>query len=98
MKQEITDYAKSRFTAKAYNSNKKIPESDIEKIKELLRFSASSTNAQPWHFIIADNEEGKKRMAKGTERYPFNTDKVLTASHVVLFCHKFFVSARTLAM
>ncbi len=89
MNKDIAHYAKTRHTAKAYDSSKKISDEDIEKVKELLRFSASSTNAQPWHFIIASTDEGKKRVTKGTEGlYHFNTPSILNASHVVVFCSK----------
>lgn len=54
-----------------------------------MRFSASSTNAQPWHFIIASTDEGKARIAKANEAmYPFNNPSILGASHVVLFCSR----------
>lgn len=88
MNKDITHYAKTRHTAKAYNSNKKISAADIEKIKELLRYSASSTNSQPWHFIIAATTEGKARIAKATEIYPFNKAAIMDASHVIVFCSK----------
>lgn len=89
MNNDITHYAKTRYTAKAYDTNKKIPDTDIEKVKELLRFSASSTNWQPWHFILASTPKGKARIAKSTEeKYPFNKNSILNASHVVVFCSK----------
>ncbi len=87
MNYHITDYAKKRHAAKAYDASKKITAEDVERIKELLRFSPSSVNSQPWHFILASTEEGKKRIAKSTERlYPFNRNAILNASHVVVFC------------
>lgn len=46
MEHDITYYAKHRHTAKAYDSAKKISDENLKKIKELLRYSASSTNAQ----------------------------------------------------
>lgn len=89
MNHDITHYAKKRHTVKAYSPDKKISDADIEKVKDLLRFSPSSVNSQPWHFILASTEEGKKRVAKGTEdKYPFNTPSILNASHVVVFCSK----------
>jgi nitroreductase/dihydropteridine reductase len=89
MNKDITHYAKSRHTTKAYNTRKKISDGDVEKIKELLRFSASSTNAQPWHFILASTPEGKERVAKSTESlYPFNKQSIMDASHVVVFCSR----------
>jgi len=89
MDKDITHYAKTRHSAKAFDPSKKISDTDIEKIKELLRYSASSTNAQPWHFILASSEEAKAKIAKSTEEpYPFNTKAILDASHVVVFCSR----------
>ena len=43
----------------------------------------SSTNSQPWHFIVASTEEGKARVAKSAaDNYVFNERKMLDASHV----------------
>ncbi len=78
-----------RYTTKDFDTNKKISEQDMEQVKALLRMSPSSTNIQPWHFIIAETKEGKERIAKGTQGfYHFNEPKVLNASHVVLFCSR----------
>ncbi len=86
MNQDITQYAKKRYAAKAYEPGKKISDEDLEKIKELLRLSPSSINIQPWHFILAASDEGKARVAKATEeRFPMNTQSILNASHVVVF-------------
>ena len=89
MNKDITDFAKTRHTSKAYDASKKISDEDIEKVREMLRFSPSSTNSQPWHFIIASTDEGKKRITKATETlYPFNSPSILNASHVIVFCSR----------
>ena len=89
MNKDITEFAKTRHSAKAFDTSKKISDENLEKIKELLRFSPSSTNAQPWHFILATTEEGKAKVAKSTERlYPFNKKSIIDASAVVVFCSK----------
>ncbi|WP_300380911.1 oxygen-insensitive NAD(P)H nitroreductase [Henriciella sp.] len=89
VRQDITDVAKSRYTAKAFNPMKKIPSETVGKLKTLLQFSPSSTNVQPWHFILASSEEGKAKVAKSTERlYPFNSQSILDASHVVVFASR----------
>lgn len=89
MEHDIVHYAKDRYTAKAYNPQKKISDENIEKIKALLRFSASSTNAQPWHFVLASTDEGKERIAKANEEmFPFNNPSIRAASHVVIFCSR----------
>jgi len=82
----ITDYAFKRHTTKAFLPSRRITDSDMAKVRELLRLSPSSTNLQPWHFIIAGTEAGKARVAKAAEaRYPFNVAAIRNASHVVVF-------------
>jgi nitroreductase/dihydropteridine reductase len=82
----LTKILNTRYSTKSFIKNKKIDSESWSQIEDALRLSASSTNAQPWHFLVTDNDEGKKRLTKGTEKFPFNTDKILGASHVVLFC------------
>ena len=81
----LTKLLETRYSTKAFR-DQRIPENIWSQIEDGLRMSASSTNAQPWHFIVASSTEGKRRLTKGTERFPFNTEKILDASHVVLFC------------
>lgn len=76
-----------RYSTKVFDPSKKISGENFIKIKEILRMSPSSTNIQPWHFVIADDDAGKARIAKCTEEaHFFNTAKVMDASHVVVFC------------
>jgi nitroreductase / dihydropteridine reductase len=91
MEHGITYYAKKRHTTKAYDPNRRISDETVKRLKELLRFSPSSTNIQPWHFVIASTQEGKKRVAKATEKYPFNRPSILNASHVVVFASRLAV-------
>lgn len=89
MNNDITYYAKKRQSAKAYDTDKKISPENIEKIKELLRYSPSSVNAQPWHFVIASTDAGKNKIAKSTDDlYPFNSNSIRNASHVVVFASR----------
>ncbi len=86
---DIKEIVNWRYSTKEFDPAKKISEEDFDQIRALLQMSASSTNIQPWHFVIAHTEEGKKRIAKGTQGFfQFNEAKVLNASHVVLFCAK----------
>lgn len=89
MHQSILSFAKSRHTTKSYDAERKIPEETINSALELLRLSPSSTNIQPWHFVVASTEEGKARVAKAAERlYPFNVSSIKNASHVVVFASR----------
>lgn len=85
----ITETLNWRYSTKEFDPSKKISDSDFEQVKALLQMSPSSTNLQPWHFLIAKEEEGKKRIAKGTQDfYQFNEVKVINASHVIVLCAK----------
>ncbi|TCS38851.1 oxygen-insensitive NAD(P)H nitroreductase [Reinekea marinisedimentorum] len=81
----LSEIVKTRYSTKEFDADKKISAEDFAQIKDALRYAPSSVNSQPWHFIIASSEEGKSRMAKGTEgTFAFNAPKILNASHVVL--------------
>ncbi|PSW16874.1 oxygen-insensitive NAD(P)H-dependent nitroreductase NfsB [Photobacterium sanctipauli] len=85
----LTDIAQTRYSTKEFDADKTIPADTFEQIQDLLRFSPSSVNSQPWHFIIADSKEGRERISTGTQGlFAFNEGKVLNASHVIVFCAK----------
>ena len=86
----LTEILNNRYSVKEFDATKKISDSDFEQIKSILRLSPSSVNLQPWHFLIAETQESKKRITKGTQGFfHFNTPKVLDASHVIV------IAART---
>jgi nitroreductase/dihydropteridine reductase len=83
----ITETLNWRYSTKEFDNKKKISKEDFEHIKSILHLSPSSTNTQPWHFVIANTDEGKERIAKGTQGFfQFNEKKVKEASHVIVFC------------
>ncbi|MDN3453137.1 MULTISPECIES: oxygen-insensitive NAD(P)H nitroreductase [unclassified Psychrobacter] len=87
----ITEAMNWRYSTKVFDTDKKISAEDFQSLKDILRLSPSSTNIQPWHFVIADDEAGKARIAKGTDgMYGFNTAKVKNASHVIVFCSRVY--------
>ncbi|WP_456295864.1 nitroreductase family protein [Vibrio sp. AK197] len=78
----------SRYTAKKYDSSKRIPQQDLDVIYEALRLSASSINSQPWKFIVLESDEAKQRMHETfAHKFQFNQKHALEASHIVLFAH-----------
>ncbi|EAO3832633.1 oxygen-insensitive NAD(P)H nitroreductase [Salmonella enterica subsp. enterica serovar Aberdeen] len=86
---DIVSVALKRYSTKAFDPSKKLTAEEADKVKTLLQYSPSSTNSQPWHFIVASTEEGKARVAKSAAgNYTFNECKMLDASHVVVFCAK----------
>ncbi|GAB6039667.1 oxygen-insensitive NAD(P)H nitroreductase [Endothiovibrio diazotrophicus] len=86
---KITDYAKRRYTTKAFDPSRKIAPEIVEELLTLLRYTPSSTNSQPWHFLLVESEEAKQRVAKATSGpYAFNLPRVTDASHIVVLCAK----------
>ncbi len=86
---DIIKYLETRYTTKRFDPTKKISKEDMAKIERILQLSASSTNSQPWHYVIASSKEGIERMAKGVVGYfPANKNKVLNASCIILFATK----------
>lgn len=82
----IVDISAKRFTAKQYDSSKKIPKKHIEQLRAILRNSPSSVNSQPWHFYIVETDESKQAILPSISE--FNHDRISQASHVVIFCAK----------
>ena len=83
----IAHFAQNRHSTKAFDPTLKINDETFEQIRTLLRFSPSSVNSQPWHYVIASTEEGKTQVASATSaEYPYNEPKILNASHVVVLC------------
>lgn len=84
---DISRIASRRYTTKAFDPEKRIDPALMEQIETLLRLAPSSTNSQPWHFVIAASDEGKARIARATTGpYGSNEPKVLNASHVIVLC------------
>ncbi|MEM5328516.1 oxygen-insensitive NAD(P)H-dependent nitroreductase NfsB [Paraburkholderia sp. JHI2823] len=82
----LTRFAKARHATKAFDPARKIPAAVIEELKELIRFSPSSVNSQPWHFVLAESDAARARIAKGMEGFAYNEPKVTRASHVLVLC------------
>ncbi len=76
------DLAKSRYTTKKFDSQKKISEDKIIQLKEILRLSPSSIDSQPWKFVFVSDHNVKKQLADASF---FNEHKVNDASHLVIF-------------
>ncbi len=58
---DIVQAAKSRYSTKVFDPTRKLPQEKIDAVKELIRFSPSSVNSQPWHFILANSASLKRR-------------------------------------
>ncbi len=83
----ISEIMQWRYSTKSFDTSKKIAPETLQQLKDALRWSPSSTNLQPWHFVLAASEEGKAQIAKSAAGlFQFNESKILNASHVVVLC------------
>ncbi len=73
-----------RFTTKHYDSHRRISDSDIQKLKEILRLTPSAVNCQPWHFIIGSSEQAKQRIRPAIA--DFNWARTDDCSHFIVLC------------
>jgi nitroreductase / dihydropteridine reductase len=84
---DIACIVKSRYSTKAYDPERRIDAERVRQLQTLLRFAPSSTNSQPWHFVIAATTDARENIARAcTGPYGANEAKVLNASHVVVLC------------
>ncbi len=84
---DLIKVLKTRHTAKAYDATRHLPDDVAAQLLASLRYSPSSVNSQPWHFIVADDAAGKARVAKAAVGpYAYNAPKITDASHVVILC------------
>lgn len=72
----------NRYTTKKYDPSKVVSDVHIVQLKEILQLSPSSINSQPWRFTFVSDEKTKIALAEASY---FNANKVLDASHIVVF-------------
>lgn len=86
-RQTLSGVAHTRYTAKAYDASRRLPPEILEELLTVLRYSPSSVNSQPWHFVVAGSHEAKERIAKRLDgNFVYNASKVRDASHVFILC------------
>jgi nitroreductase/dihydropteridine reductase len=87
MEHDIRTLVARRYTTKVFDPAFRISPEQMDEIKRLLQFAPSSTNSQPWHFVISDTDEGKSVIARAaTGRYESNLPKIKNASAVIVMC------------
>jgi len=61
---DVFEAVQKRRSIRAYDSTP-IPNEKLERILEAARLSPSAGNVQPWHFIVIEDHEKRKKLAKG---------------------------------
>ena len=80
---QITENLKWRYAIKKYDKSRKIAPTDLEKIKEAVRYSASSYGLQLYKILIIEDEEVREKLRAAS----FDQEKVTDASHLVVLCN-----------
>ena len=78
---EFKDIVMKRYATKAFDG-KKVPESKIKELLEIIRYAPSSFNIQPWVVKIVTDKETKEKLAPAS----WNQPQITSCSHLLVFC------------
>ncbi len=73
-----------RYATKVFDKSKKIEESTLDELTEILRLSPSSYGLQPWKFIIVKNEDVREKIKEAG----YGQGQITDASHLIVFANK----------
>jgi len=77
-----------RHSTKKYDTEKKIPQEDLDVLFEAMRLSPSSINSQPWKFVVIESAEARERMSKTfAHKHQYNQPHVFDSSQIILFAY-----------
>jgi len=79
----LIDNLKWRYATKVFDPNKKVSDTDLEKLKESVRLSVSSYGLQLYRVLIIENKEIRRALRKASWDQPQITD----ASLVFVICN-----------
>ena len=79
----LIENLKWRYATKEFDPNKKISNSDLDKLKEAIRLSVSSYGLQLYKVLIIENHEILKVLRKAS----WNQSQITDASHLFVFCN-----------
>lgn len=83
------ELARTRKSTKVFDPTRKIDPELWQEVLDYLRLSPSSTNLQPWKFLIAETDQAKQKILGATQgNYSANAAKILNASHVLVMCSR----------
>ena len=82
----IAELVRSRHTCKAYDPQRPLSEEQLAQLQEILRYSPSSVNSQPWHFFLVTSEAGKAKLVPALTEH--NMEKVRSAPLTVVIATK----------
>lgn len=78
---KFNEIVMSRYATKKFDG-KKVPKEKVEMLLEMIRYSASSFNIQPWKIKIVDDMATQEKLAP----HAWNQPQIMTCSHLLVFC------------
>ena len=70
-----------RYATKKFDG-RKIPEEEIDKLLDLVRFAPSALNLQPWKIKVITDSQVKEQLKPAA----FDQEQISTCSHLFVFC------------
>jgi nitroreductase/dihydropteridine reductase len=78
---EFKDIVMKRYATKKFDG-RKVPESKMKELFELIRFAPSALNVQPWKIKVITDQKVKEQLKPAT----WNQEQITTCSHLLVFC------------
>ncbi len=78
---EFADIVMSRYATKKFDT-RKVPETKIRELLELVRFAPSAMNLQPWKIKVITDQKVKEQLKPAA----FGQEQITTCSHLLVFC------------
>ena len=78
---EFKDIVMARYATKKFDG-RKLPQEKVDALFEMIRFSASSSNMQPWKIIVITDQKVKEKLSPVS----WNQAQITTCSHLLVFC------------
>jgi len=78
---DFNDIIMSRYATKKFDG-KKIDEKTLDQILEMVRFSPSALNVQPWKIKVVEDQETKDKLSAASMDQP----QISSCSHMLVFC------------
>ncbi len=79
----IGQVIRTRYAGKSYDKTRKLTAEQQQQLFDVLRYSPSSVNSQPWHFFTLFSDEARQKILPAVTEP--NTGKILASAMVVVF-------------
>jgi nitroreductase len=78
---EFSEIVMSRYATKKFDG-RKIPESKVDDLLELVRFAPSAINLQPWKIKVVTDQKVREQLRPAA----FDQEQITSCSHLLVFC------------